>query len=201
MVFEKGLILFFTSQDQTLIKKAMKGDQRSWNKLVQRHEKMVLGYALRMTGNQADAMDLMQETFVSVCRSLPLFEGKSSVKTWIMSLAHYRCIDFYRRTKPMTTVEDIDTLETTGNGRLDDDLHAHGPSHDYEQRRAKLELLEHLAGLPFEQKLIIELKVFQQLTFEQIAEQLGQSSSTIKSKFYSGLNKLKSMIESRENAA
>lgn len=186
--------MFFKQSDDTLITKALNGDQQAWHKLVKRYEALVYSYALRMTSNSSDAMDLMQETFVSVCKNLHQFKGQSAFKTWLMSLAHFRCVDYYRRRKL-----DLDDEQIVDNlVSIDEGGH---PSQHFEKNKTKGELLSYLSQLPFEQKLVVEQKVYQQLTFEQIAEQMGVSTNTVKSKFYSALDKLKRAIESTENAA
>lgn len=186
--------MFFKQTDDTLITKALNGDQNAWQKLVKRYESNVYAYALRMTSNQADAMDLMQETFVSVCKNLHQFKGQSSFKTWLMSLAHYRCVDFFRRRK----LERDEQQEPDNLVSFDEQT---SPSRNFEDKRKKNELLSYLNQLPFEQKLVVEQKIYQQMTFEQIAEQMGVSTNTIKSKFYSALEKLKRVIESEDYAA
>lgn len=186
--------MFFKQSDEALIDQALNGSERGWHKLVKRYEKAVYGYAYRMTGNQADAMDLMQETFISVCNSLHQFKGNSSFKTWLMSLAHYRCIDFYRRKQ----------LDKDSDKNIDHIVSVESwsePSENHEAQQSRAEIIKLLSFLPFDQKLVVELKMFQQLTFDQIAEQLGCSVNTVKSQFYSALSKLKRNIESKENAA
>lgn len=186
--------MFFKQSDDALINQALNGSERGWNKLVKRYENVVYTYALKMTGNQADAMDLMQETFISVCNSLHQFKGNSSFKTWLMSLAHYRCVDFYRRKRldrdGEKNVEHLVSVDSWSQ-----------PCGEHEVQQSRAEVVKLLMQLPFEQKLVVELKMFQQLTFEQIAEQLGGSVNTVKSQFYSALSKLKRSIESEENAA
>lgn len=186
--------MFLIQDDKTLIKKALGGSQSAWCKLVKRHEKCVYGYALRMTNNSADALDLMQDTFVSVCRNLSDFNHRSSFKTWLLSLAYYKCMDFYRK-KKLTYSDDkeFDNYESVASDTC--------PQINLEQLQSNAGLLQMMAALPFEQRLIIELKVFQQLTFEQIGEQMGASTNTIKSRFYAGLNKLKHLIEDSDYAA
>lgn len=61
--------MFFQSQDK-LIKKAQQGDQAAWLKLIKQHEQQVYNHCLRLTGNSHDALDLMQEAFMSVYLSL-----------------------------------------------------------------------------------------------------------------------------------
>lgn len=183
----------FQQTDETLIKKAISGNQRAWNKLVGRYENVVYQYALRMTSNPADAKDLMQETFVSVCRSLAEFRGDSGFKTWLLKIAHFRCIEHYRRRKFFAGEDELANIDAEPEQAC--------PELKLVENQKMNQILSIMATLPFEQKLIVELKVFQQLTFEQIAEQLGISGNTVKSRFYKSLDKLKILLESSYDAA
>lgn len=183
----------FQQTDEKLISKAINGNQSAWLKLVKRYESHVFQYALRMTSNHADAMDLMQETFMSVCRSLPEFRGESGFKTWLLRIAHFRCVEFYRRRKWFADDSEIQQMDAEPEQAC--------PELAFSQKQNQQQLLALMKRLPFEQKLIVELKVFQHLTFDQIAEQIGVSANTVKSRFYTALDKLKGLMESSYDAA
>lgn len=183
----------FQQTDESLIKKAVGGNQRAWNKLVGRYEKVVYQYALRMTSNPDDAKDLMQETFVSVCRSLSDFRGDSGFKTWLLKIAHFRCIEFYRRRKWFAGEDELATIDAEPEQAC--------PEFAFATKQSQSQILQLMAKLPFEQKLIVELKIFQQQTFDQIAQQMGISDNTAKSRFYTALDKLKILLESSYDAA
>ena len=186
--------MFLNQDDKTLIAKALNGSQSAWCKLVKRHEKALYGYMLRMTNNPSDALDLMQETFVSVCRNLADFKQQSSFKTWLFSMAYYKCMDFYRRKKvAINDGEEPDDFESDNSTNC--------PVLNLEQLQNSEELRSLLSSLSFEQKLIVELKVFQQQTFEQIGHQMGLSANTVKSKFYASLAKLKQLLKGSDYAA
>ena len=83
--------MFFQSLE-TLIAKAQQGNKRAWLKLVKQHETQVYNYCLRMLSHPDDAMDLMQEVFISVYKSLPSFRGESSFNTWLYQIVHRRSV-------------------------------------------------------------------------------------------------------------
>lgn len=175
----------FEKTDEQLIRKAIQGNKKAWLNLLKRYEQAVFNYAIRMTGNRDDAMDLMQEVFVSVFRNLTNYRGEGAFKGWLFKIAHYRCIEFYRRKKPMQGLDDTPEIEceqTTPEQRFADG-----------QRDGKL--AQAMQKLPLSQKAVVELKFFGQFTFDEIAEQLGISSNTAKSRLYSALDKLKTLME------
>lgn len=177
----------FERSDETLVKQALKGKKSAWITLVKRYEKNLYNYALRMVSNPDDAMDLMQDVFVAVFRNLASFRGESPFKGWMFKIAHYRCIEFYRKKKPTQSLDDIpEQEEQTSDVCPEMSLHSG-------QQANMLNCAMQL--LPVNQKLVVELKFFQHCTFEDIAMQLGISDNTAKSRLYSALDKLKGHLE------
>lgn len=173
----------FERSDDVLIAQALKGKKSAWVALVKRYEKGLYNYALRMVNNQADAMDLMQDTFVAVFKNLQTFRGDSPFKGWLFKVAHYRCLEFYRRKRPMSSIDDVPEQEDEENSLC--------PEQELFSKQQSSELVNAMQSLPIKQKLVVELKFFQQCTFEDIAQQLGISTNTAKSQLYTGLEKLK----------
>lgn len=177
----------FERSDETLIKQALKGKKSAWIALVKRYEKPLYNYALRMVSNPDDALDLMQDVFVAVFRNLSSFRGDSPFKGWLFKIAHYRCIEFYRKKKPTQSLDDAPEPE-----EIDDTVCPEGSLASGQQALGIQNALQHL---PLNQKLVVELKFFQHATFDDIAIQLGISVNTAKSRLYSGLDKLKEYVE------
>jgi RNA polymerase sigma-70 factor (ECF subfamily) len=177
----------FERSDETLVKQALKGKKSAWVALVKRYEKNLYNYTLRMVSNPADAMDLMQDVFVAVFRNLSTFRGDSPFKGWMFKIAHYRCIEFYRRKRPTQSLDDHPEQFDEASDECPEYLAVSG-----QQANA---LHKALQTLPINQKLVVELKFFQHCTFDDIAKQLGISVNTVKSRLYSGLDKLKDHLE------
>ncbi|GAC15690.1 RNA polymerase sigma factor [Aliiglaciecola lipolytica] len=175
----------FEKSDEQLIASALKGSKRAWLNLIKRYESQVFNYGIRMTGTREDALDLMQEVFISVFRNLSHYRGEGSFKGWLFKIAHYRCIEFYRRKKPNQALEDSPEIESA-DPCLESSM--------VTSQNAN-QLVNAMQHLPLAQKAVIELKFFGQFTFEEIAEQLGISSNTAKSRMYSALSKLKNLLE------
>jgi RNA polymerase sigma-70 factor (ECF subfamily) len=177
----------FERSDETLVKQALKGKKSAWVSLVKRYEKSLYNYTLRMVSNPADAMDLMQDVFVAVFRSLSTFRGDSAFKGWMFKIAHYRCIEFYRRKRPTQSLDDLpEQIEESSD---------ECPEYHATSGQQAIALHKALQTLPINQKLVVELKFFQHCTFDEIAKQLGISVNTVKSRLYSGLDKLKDHLE------
>ncbi len=175
----------FEKTDEQLIAKALQGNKRAWMNLLKRYETQIYHYGVRMTGTHEDALDLMQEVFISVFRNLTNYRGEGSFRGWLFKIAHYRCIEYYRRKKPNQALEDSPEIEST-DADLESALSASQNAN---------QLVDAMQKLPLSQKAVVELKFFGQFTFEEIAEQLGISSNTAKSQLYSALSKLKTLLE------
>jgi RNA polymerase sigma-70 factor (ECF subfamily) len=181
----------FERSDETLIAQALKGKKSAWLTLVKRYEKRIYNYALRMVNNPADAMDLMQDIFIALFRGLHTFRGDSPFKGWLFRIAHYRCLEFYRRKRPMQSIDDVPEQE--------DENSATCPEQQLFSKQASSSLISAMKLLPVKQKLVVELKFFQQCTFTEIAQQLGISTNTAKSQLYTALAKLKLQLTEQTN--
>ncbi|MDN4503775.1 RNA polymerase sigma factor [Alteromonadaceae bacterium BrNp21-10] len=176
----------FEQTDEKLIQKAVKGNKSAWLKLIKRYEKQMYNYALRMVGNADDALDVMQEVFISVFRNLASYRGEGAFKSWLYRIAHFRVIEFYRRKRPMQSLDDTPEQVSEPHFCPENNL-------QYSQQGQQLAMA--MQSLPLAQKSVVELKFFGEFTFDEIAEQLGISSNTAKSRLYSGLDKLKVVME------
>tara|TARA_B110000037_G_scaffold4319_1_gene4695 strand:- start:504 stop:1085 length:582 start_codon:yes stop_codon:yes gene_type:complete len=184
-----------TDEDQALIAAALKGSAYAWEKLVKRYESKIYNHGLRLTGNSSDAMDLMQEVFLGVYRNLHRFRGDAKFSSWIFRIAHNKAVDMNRRKRLMTSPPRFST-EDEGDefekfpGKTD--LEPENRLGNTEQNARVLKMLSELSS---DQRSIVELKIFQSLTFDEIAELQDISANTAKTRFYSGLKKLKVVSE------
>jgi RNA polymerase sigma-70 factor (ECF subfamily) len=185
-----------TDEDEALIAAALNGSALAWEKLVRRYESKIFNQGLRLMGNSSDAMDLVQEVFLGVYRNLHRFRGDSKFSSWIFRIAYNKAVDMNRYNNIMASrtyrnsEEELDILENIP-GRSN--LEGEKILSDYQ---ANKKIVSMLAALPLKQRLIVELKMFQSLTFEDIAEIHGISVNTAKTRFYSAIKKLKDVSES-----
>ncbi len=185
-------------QDDALIRAALDGSARAWDQLVRCHETQVYNFSLRLTGNPTDALDLMQEVFLGVYRNLHRFRGESQFSTWLFRIAHNKAIDMARRRPSSTSLESA--LEDAGDliearWQQLDDVPEQDPQALLDERQRNALILAQMGELPLEQRLVVELKVFQSLTFEEIAELQDISANTAKTRFYTALRRLKALME------
>lgn len=175
----------FKRSDESLIAKALNGDQPAWQQLVNRHQSALYYFGLRLLGSKEDANDLLQDVLMVLCRNLGQYRGDSSFKSWLFGIANYRAMDMLRRRR---NNDGDDALNEMPDNSIDlsDQL-----ANDQRQRQVQ----QQLRLLPAEQRLVLELKFYQQFTFDEIAMQLAISSNTVKSRFYAALDKMRLQLE------
>ena len=181
----RKLKVVFEKSDEQLIAKALQGNKQAWLSLLKRYEKQIYHYGMRMTGKNEDALDLMQEVFISVFRNLSNYRNEGSFKSWLFRIAHFRCIEFYRRKRPMQGLDDVPEIENEAISAMD----------EIQTHQQNKQLINAMQQLPLAQKAVVELKFFGQFTFDEIAQQTGISANTAKSRLYGALEKLKLIME------
>ncbi|TFH73505.1 RNA polymerase sigma factor [Gammaproteobacteria bacterium LSUCC0112] len=176
--------------DNQLIDAALAGSVSAWETLVRRHEHRVYNLGLRLLHNPDDALDLVQDVFLGVYRNLYRFRGESQFSTWLFRIVHNKAVDLIRRRQSGPEIEnwfEEDAAEPVNDlpGPLDACL----------ETEMNERISQFLSRLPPAQRLIVELKVFQSLTFEEIAPLQDIPVNTAKTRFYTALKNLKSMME------
>jgi len=181
-------------EDEALIAAALAGSPHAWEKLVKRYESRVFNQGLRLMGNPSDAMDLLQEVFLGVYRNLHRFRGDAKFSSWLFRIAHNKAIDLSRRKRllagtPPNAEGEADPLESLSADRQQE------PEISLMHSELNQRIVERLSQLPLAQRLVVELKVFQSMTFEEIADLQDISENTAKTRFYAALKKLKQTTE------
>ena len=175
-------------QETAWVAASQGGDTLAFNRLVLKWERTVYNVALRMLQDRDEAAEATQEVFLAAFRNIRRFRQDSKFSTWIYRIAVNHCVSRARR-RPQGTHFSLDSDE---QGARPAELSITG-TQDGELLRAenRSRVRTALAFLPPDQRAVIELKFFQELTFEDIAAILQVPLSTIKSRLYAGLEILK----------
>ncbi len=179
-----------SSSDEQLVAAARRGGARAWRRLVQRYESRVFNLGYRLTGNSEDAVDLMQDTFLGVYRGLDSFRGEANFRTWLLRIAHNKAVDLNRRKKLLALTGATGGTDrfAAAEPRAREDCEPETELAVRDRNRLALRLLRRL---PLEQRLVVELKIYQSLTFEEIALMQEISVNTAKTRFYVALKKMR----------
>ena len=182
-------------QDELLIRRAQRGDADAFEQLLLEHQKNVYNLCYRMAGNPEDAMDLSQETFLRAWRCLDQYQFASAFSTWLYRLCSNICIDFLRRRRRQQTVpltfEDADGEEQTYAVPDAQPL----PEEQVELKLTRETLAAAMAQLLPEHRAVLQLRVVNEMSYEQIADVLDIQIGTVKSRLSRARNQLKKILE------
>lgn len=156
------------SDEDELIQLLKRQDARAYRLVADRHLKAVLNYAYRILGNQAEAEDVSQETFLRFWQQAPKWEARAKVNTWLFKVAHNLSVDRLRQRKPVTDSNELPTDSAK-------------PSHVLE-RRGQIEAVQNaLARLPERQRAALVMAHFDGMTNPEIGEVLSISVEAVES--------------------
>lgn len=182
-------------QDELLIRRAQRGDADAFEQLLLEHQKNVYNLCYRMAGNPDDAMDLSQETFLRAWRCLDQYQFASAFSTWLYRLCSNICIDFLRKRRRQQTVpltfEDADGEEQTYAVPDAQPL----PEEQVELKLTREILQAAMAQLLPEHRAVLQLRVVNEMSYEQIADVLDIQIGTVKSRLSRARNQLKKILE------
>ena len=182
------------SQESSWVSASQEGDTLAFNRLVLKWERTVYNVASRMLQDREEAAEASQEIFLLAFKSIRRFRGDSKFSTWLYRITLNHCISRLKQRPPGTH---LSINDTAGAGLPHDQLRvAETQAGDLIRSEQKSRVLAAISHLPPEQRAVVELKFFQELTFEDIAEVLGTPLSTIKSRLYAALEILKVRLRS-----
>jgi RNA polymerase sigma-70 factor, ECF subfamily len=183
-------------KDNELIKDFLQGNEEAFEELVGHYEKKVFSLCFHYAGNQEDALDLAQETFIRIYRFLPQFRFDAAFSTWVYRLTVNTCLDFLRKQKQSRAFS-LDAPLQTEDGDLSrelaDDL-KYSPGEELAKKELRAEIRTALFQLPAEQRMPIILKEFQEMSYEEIARVLKIPVGTVRSRISRGRLKLKTIL-------
>lgn len=181
--------------DQQLIDGYLAGDDESLDFLIKRYLKPIYSFVYRYVGNEQEAEDITQEIFVKVWRNLKKFNQNKKFKTWIFSIAKNTSIDWLRKKKAMP----FSNFENEkGENLLTKTLIDPYPLPDEIFERIGItEMLNKVMNqLIPEYRMVLFLRYNDHFTFREIAESLGESLNTIKSRHRRALIQLRKLLSS-----
>ena len=175
-----------TSSDAILVNRIAAGDRLAMQALFVRHRTPVYRWLLRFVSNETLAEDLLSEVFLDVWRKAASFEARSSVSTWLLAIARYKALSARRRRT---------------DAELDDELASSlvDPADDPElvlQKKNRAEVLrQSLARLSSEHGEVIDLVYYHGKSVKEVAEIVGISEATVKTRMFYARKKLAELVE------
>ncbi len=177
------------AQESSWISASQRGDALSFNRLVLKWEKTIFNVSLRMLQDREEAAEATQEIFLLAYKNIRRFRRDSRFSTWLYRIAINHCVTRARR-RPQGIHQSLDE-DGEDSRSLERLTVAESQAGELLRAEQRLRVMAALSHLHAEQQAVIELKFFQEMTFEEIADTLSVPLSTVKSRLYSGLEMLK----------
>ena len=165
--------------ENELIELVKKGNREAYQEIVSRYMKKAYYIALSFVHNHQDALDISQESFIKAFRKIKSFSTQKPFFPWFYKLMKNLCLDHLRRRSRVKEIplEGIPVLEE-----------------EREDREMKEVLWRGIERLPFEQREVVILRYFQQLSYREIAEMTEKPVGTVMSSLYYAKKRLKKTI-------
>ena len=181
--------------DQELVSRYIKGNELALEMLINRHKDRVFGYINNLLKDKQLAEDIFQDVFIKVIHTIKAgkYNEEGKFLPWVMRISHNMVIDYFRKAKRMPTTSggenfDIfDTIKRT-DPNVEDEMEAAQVQGDVKQ------LIEFL---PEDQKEVLKLRYYSELSFKEIAEETNVSINTALGRMRYALINLRKLIEEK----
>jgi len=178
------------ASDEDLMRRTQQGDKSAFSILYERYSASVLSYLYRMLGNLEDVESIGQEVFLRAFRFAPTYRYPQKFSTWLFTITRNLAINQSRRRK-RSPIRNITELNLEGIDMSGDPYQvAAKATDDVEKREEIARILSALDGLPTDQKEVIVLGVFQDLSYAEMEEITGTKAVTLRSRMFHGLRRL-----------
>jgi RNA polymerase sigma-70 factor (ECF subfamily) len=170
-------------REATLIAQCVAGDEQACGDLVSAHQRMVYQLSLHLLADHNEALDLSQEVFLQVFRTLPRFRAQSSLRTWIYRICVNQAKNRQRWWRRRHRAAQVSLDEhVQAHGELASNGNGISPDRVFGQRELAERLKQALLALPFDQRTAIVLREIDGLSYEEIAFSQGVAVGTVKSR-------------------
>jgi RNA polymerase sigma-70 factor (ECF subfamily) len=158
----------------------------AFNLLLKKYQQKIYWHIRRMVVNHDDADDLVQDVFVKVWKSLPGFRSDAQLYTWMYRIATNECITFLNRKKLKNNISFDDVSHELSESLAD--------SAYFDGDKAQAKLQKALLTLPDKQKLVFNMKYYDEMKYEEMSEVLGTSVGALKSSFHLAVKKIEAFL-------
>lgn len=165
--------------------------RRAFNELIQKYQKKIYWLCRRIVIDHDDADDITQEVFVKVWLNLADFKQNSKLYTWLYRIAFNECVGFLRKKRRRYFLP-IGDVEGELTGKLQESLQVSEADISFQLQKA-------LLGLPEKQRLVFNMKYFDDLPYEEIAHITGTSVGALKASYHFAVKKVETTLKQSLN--
>lgn len=175
--------------DEHLMARIMHGDRQAFETLVRRHGPGILTLLRRMTGNRHRAEELFQDTFLAVWQKCDQFRPGLTFRPWLYTIAVNRCRAEFRSQRTPTVPLNEEAVAD-----------AVSPVDAVVARETASQVLQAVSALPEQQRLVVSLRVWQGLSYAEIAQTIGLHEGTVRSHMHHALAALRRTLKDEPGA-
>lgn len=187
-----------TIDEAALVSQAMAGNMPAVEKLIIKYQDRIYNTILKICGNEADAAELAQDSFVKAIQSLKDFRAQSSFYTWLFRIAMNHTLNFCKKSNRVN-FESLQTeIDAEAGTQLKDylvDNNSIEPSELAAKKEVSTLLLKAIEKLDPQQRAVIVLRDIEQMSYGEIAQTLDMEVGTVKSRIARGRKNLREIIE------
>jgi RNA polymerase sigma-70 factor (ECF subfamily) len=167
------------------IQKLQEGDEEAFQQMVVEFGSMVVNLAFRFIGNKSDAEDVSQDVFIKIWKNVKSYKGESSLKTWVYRITVNESLNFVRRQKINSFIGFLESGISISDDSAEEAL----------LRKEKTNLVRKaIQKLPKNQRIAITLRSFKNLSYDEIAEIMDISKSSVESLLFRAKKGLKKKL-------
>lgn len=189
--------------DETLVGLARNGDEAAIRTLIKRHNQRLFRVARGVVRDDAEAEDIVQETYVRAFTNLHSFRGEALLSTWLTRIALNEALGRVRRRRPRAELAELDTGSGVNEGSLTMFPSLMPANPETEAARSQVrQLLEHFVDrLPDPFRMVFILRDVQGLSIEETATHLSIKAETVKTRLHRARKMMRAAIEERCSVA
>ncbi len=180
--------------DRQLVEQTLAGNTTCYTTLFERYRRQIYAATLGKCGDEQDAGDIIQETYVKAYFNLPRYNPEYTFGQWIYTIARNLCIDFARRKRSAGSTVSIDD---THGSEINPPCDAPNPEERIISRQRSRLLDSLMKELPMHYRTMIELRFVAEYSYEEIAEKLEMPLGTVKTQIHRAREKLCALIMAR----
>jgi len=191
MVEPEGKTVFKIEDDKGLIAKAQEGDSYSFDLLVKKYQKKIYFLAYRMVRNHDAADDVAQETFINAYSSIKSFKLGYSFYTWLYRICMNLSINYLKRQKFVISESQFEEEVSP----LEKETESEDPLSLLVQKEQERKIEQAIDSLPPKYKTVFVLRVYEDLSYEEIAQALNISLGTVMSRLFRARERLQELLK------
>ena len=173
--------------DANLVSRFKEGDQKAFDRIVERYQQKVFALACRIMGNEEEALDISQETFIKVYEKIHSYHGGAALFTWIYRITVNLAINALRKKKRRATLHlELKTMYP-GDVSWNPSSHLHSSNISHRVDKA-------VAKLPAKQKMVFILRQLEGLQYNEIAQVLNRSVGAVKATYFHATRNLRNEL-------